>query len=173
MKRLFTRIVAAALIACSLSFAPAARAASMTDYLENLVIDYIFRGQAFAAPTVLAIGLLTAACSDSSAGTEVSNANNYARVLLNPSTTNWANTQASGTGASSGTSGQTSNSSAINFNTASGSWGSVGWFAIYPSATYGGGSMLFCAAITGGAQTVASGSTPSFAAGALTVQIDN
>ena len=52
MKRLFTRIVAAALIACSLSFAPAARAASMTDYLENLVIDYIFRGQAFAAPTV-------------------------------------------------------------------------------------------------------------------------
>lgn len=144
--------------------------AAMTDYLENKIIDWLFRGQTFTPPAGLHMGLLTAAPSDSAAGTEVSG-NNYARVNLAPSLTNWAGTQAAAsTTASTGTSGTTSNNSAINFPTPSGTWGTVTHFAIYDAST--AGNMLFYGALTT-SKTINSGDTVSFAAAALTVQIDN
>lgn len=144
--------------------------AAMTDYLENKIIDWLFRGQTFTPPAGLHMGLLTAAPSDSAAGTEVSG-NNYARVNLAPSLTNWAGTQAAAsTTASTGTSGTTSNNSAINFPTPSATWGTVTHFAIYDAST--AGNMLFYGALTT-SKTINSGDTVSFAAAALTVQIDN
>lgn len=177
MKSIFTRIVAAALIACSLSFAPAARAADMTNYLENKLVDALFRGVAFTMPTVIAIALHTAACSDSSAGTEVTTAGStgYLRVTRNPATTNWSATDTSSSTAatSGGTTGTTYNIAALQFPTATANWGTVSHFSVWDNATVGAGNMLFCKALSGGSQAVNSGSTPSFAAGALSVQIDN
>lgn len=145
--------------------------AAMTDYLENKLIDQMFRAQAYTFPSTLYVGLLTAAPSDSTAGTEVSGGS-YARVAVTNSLANWAGTQSAGsTAASSGTSGTTSNNNAITFPAPTANWGSVSHFAIYdaPSA----GNMLIWAPLTS-AKTINNGdAAPSFAAAALTFQIDN
>ncbi len=164
MKRLRTLLAAAALAA------PAAHAGSMTDYLENKIVDHLFRATAFSAPTTIYVGLLTAACSDSAAGTEVSGGS-YARVQLNPSISNWGNTQDSGTTASSGASGTTKNKATITFPAPTASWGVVTHFALYDAAS--AGNMLFCASL-GTAKTINNGdAAPSFAVDALSVQVDN
>jgi hypothetical protein len=137
-----------------------------TDYLENKWIDHIFRGTAYTAPTVLAIGLLTAAASDAGGGTEVTGGS-YARVSLNPSATNWKNTQNSGTGVSSGTGGATSNAVAITFPAPTANWGTATHFGIWDATT--GGNLLYQAALTT-PRVIASGNpAPNFPIGSLVV----
>lgn len=155
-------------VAVALS-APLARAAALSDYLENKLIDHVFRGTAYTAPSTIYVALFTSSCSDASGGTEVSGGS-YARPSITSNGTNWANTQNSGTGTSSGTSGTTSNSGAINFATPSAGWGTVTHWGLYDASS--SGNMLVCAALTS-SKTINSGDTVSFAAGALTVQIDN
>lgn len=151
----------------AISFAPAANAQALTDYLENKLIDAMFRGQAFTMPATIYVGLQTVACSDSSAGTEVTGGS-YARVAVTSSLANWAGTQSAGsTTASSGTGGQTSNNAAITFPAPTANWGTVVSFGLYDAST--AGNMLICQALTA-SKTVNSGdSSPSFSAGALTV----
>lgn len=143
---------------------------ALTDYAENKVIDGLLRGQAYT-PATTYVGLLTAAPSDSAAGTEVAGGS-YARVAVTSSLANWAGTQSAGsTVASSGTGGTTSNNNAITFPAPTANWGSITHFAVYDAAS--GGNMLFYAALTT-PKTVNNGdAAPSFAAGALTFQIDN
>ena len=145
--------------------------AAMTDYLENKLIDQMFRAQAYTFPSTLYVGLLTAAPSDSTAGTEVSGGS-YARVAVTNSLANWAGTQSAGsTAASSGTSGTTSNNNAITFPAPTANWGSVSHFAIYDASS--AGNMLIWGALTA-SKTVNNGdAAPSFAAAALTFQVDN
>lgn len=139
---------------------------AMSDYLENKLVDHLFRAQTLAAPATLHIGLLTAAPSDSGGGTEVSG-NNYARVAVTSSLANWAGTQAAAsTTASSGTGGQTSNNAAITFPTPSGNWGTVSHFGIYDAST--GGNLLFWGALTI-AKTINQSDTVSFPAASLTI----
>lgn len=140
--------------------------AAMTDYLENKIVDHLFRATAYTAPTNLYVGLLTAAPSDSGGGTEVSG-NAYARVQITSATTAWNATQGGTTGASSGTGGQTANAGAITFPSPTPSgWGTVTHFAIFDASSTG--NMLFWGALTA-SKTVNAGDTVSFAAGALTV----
>lgn len=144
--------------------------AAMTDYLENKMIDQIFRAQAFTFPSTLHIGLLTAAPSDTGGGTEVSGGA-YARVAVTNSLANWAGTQGAGTTvASTGATGTTSNNGTITFPTPTAGWGTVTHFAIYDAST--GGNMLFFAALTI-SKAINIGDTVSFPAGTLSVQIDN
>lgn len=139
---------------------------AMSDYLENKLVDHLFRAQTLSAPVTLYIGLLTAAPSDSGGGTEVSG-NNYSRVAVTSSLANWAGTQSAGsTVASSGTGGQTSNNSSITFATPSGTWGTVSHFGIYDAATTG--NLLFHGSLSI-AKTINQGDTVSFPAGSLTV----
>ena len=147
-----------------------AGATSMTDYLENKIVDWLIRGQTFTPPANLFISLHTAACSDSSTGTEVSGGS-YARVAVTSGTTNWANTQNSGTGVSSGTNGTTQNLTAITFPAPTASWGTVTHFGVFDAST--AGNMLVCQVLTT-SKTVNNGdAAPSFGAGALTIQVDN
>lgn len=155
--------------------------AAMTDFLENKLIDWLFRGQAIGitgasaaagtGPTSLYVGLLTAAPSDTGGGTEVSGGS-YARVAVSSSTTNWAGTQAAAsTAVSSGTSGTTSNNGTITFPAPTANWGSITHFGIYDATS--GGNLLIHGALSI-AKTVNNGdAAPSFAAAALTFQIDN
>jgi hypothetical protein len=145
--------------------------AALSDYLENKLIDYVFRGQAFTAPTTVYVGLLTAAASDTGGGTEVTGGS-YARVAVTSSMANWAGTQAAGsTVASSGTGGTTSNNAAVTFPAPTANWGSVVAIGVYDAAS--AGNLLFYCNLTT-AKTVNNGDpAPSFAAGALTFQIDN
>lgn len=149
-----------------------AQATSYTDYYENLNIDCQFRGFACSesTPANYYVGLLTGACSDSSAGTEVSGGS-YARVSVPRASTSWKGTHGSTTGASSGTSGTISNAAAITFPSPTADWGSITHFALYDAST--AGNQIICQALTA-SKTVNNGdSAPAFAIDALTIQIDN
>jgi hypothetical protein len=163
LKKLFAGLLIT--VASSTAFA-----GSMTDYLENKLADHLFRTTTYSQPTNLYVGLLTGACSDSSAGTEVTGGS-YARVVNNPGNANWKGTHASTTGVSSGTGGTISNAVALTFPAPTANWGSITHFAIYDASS--AGNMLFCNALTV-SKTVNNGdAAPSFAIDALTVQIDN
>jgi hypothetical protein len=145
--------------------------AMMTDYVENKIVDWMFRGQTFTPPASLYVGLLTAAPSDSTAGTEVTGGS-YARVAVVSSLTNWAGTQGTGTTvASSGNTATTSNNGAVTFPAPTANWGVATHFGIYDAAS--AGNLLFYAALTS-SKTINNGdSAPVFNAAALTFQIDN
>jgi len=137
-----------------------------SDYLENKVIDHIFRGIAFTMPASLYVALYSAAPSDAGGGTELAGGG-YARAQLDPSASNWRNTQNSGTGASAGTGGQTANAAAITFPAPTGAWGVATHFAIFDALT--GGNPLYTAAL-GAPKTINAGDpAPTFPIGTLVV----
>ena len=139
---------------------------AMSDYLENKMVDQLFRGQTAPTTSTLYVALLTAAPSDSGGGTEVSGGS-YARVAVTSSLTNWAGTQSAGsTTASSGTGGQTSNNVAITFPTPSDGWGTATHFGIYDQAT--GGNLLFHGQLSI-AKTINESDTVTFPIGTLSV----
>ncbi len=120
--------------------------ASMSDYLENKLIDHLFRATAYTAPATLYIALFTAAPSDSGGGTEVSGGA-YARASVTSATTAWTGTHGTTTGASSGTGGHTDNAAAIAFPAPSGAnWGTVTHVGIFDAST--SGNLLFHGALT-------------------------
>lgn len=142
--------------------------AAMSDYLENKLVDHILRGTSFTAPTNTYVALFTAAPSDSGGGTEVTGGS-YARVTMSAAGATWANTQASGTGVSSGTGGQTSNSAAITFPSPTANWGTITHFGIFDASS--AGNLLFHGALTT-SKTVNNGdAAPQFNAGALTITL--
>lgn len=142
---------------------------ALSDHLENKILDHVLRATAYTAPANVYVGLLTAAPNDTGGGTEVSGGS-YARVAVASGTSSWNNTQGNTTGASSGTDGTVENAASINFPTPSAGWGTVTHFAVYDASS--GGNLLFYAALTA-SKTINSGDTVSFAAGALSFQIDN
>ena len=140
---------------------------AMSDYLENKLVDHVFRGQSYTLP-VLYVGLLTAAPSDSGGGTEVSGGS-YARVKAaagaSQALTDWKSTQNDSL-ASTGTGGNTTNTNAVNFPTPSATWGTVTHFGIYDALT--GGNLLFWGALTI-AKTINQSDTVTFPAGSLSI----
>ena len=168
-RRGFLGAIAALVLAVAL--AVPAHAGSMTDYLENKLLDWLIRGQTLTQLTNVYVSLHTASCSDSSTGTEVTGGS-YARVTVAAAMAQWAGTQSAGsTTASTGTGGTTSNNGAATFPSPTANWGTVTHFGLFDAAT--AGNQLFCAALTT-SKTVNNGdAAPSFAAGALTIQIDN
>lgn len=139
---------------------------AMSDYLENKIVDQLFRGQTAPTTSTLYVALLTAAPSDSGGGTEVTGGS-YARVAVTSSLANWAGTQSAGsTTASSGTGGQTSNNVAITFPTPSAGWGTVTHFGIYDASS--GGNLLFYGALTI-SKTINQSDTVTFPAASLSV----
>ena len=128
--------------------------AALTNYLENKLIDHIFRTSSFTKPTSLYVGLLTG-ITDAEAGTitEVSGGS-YARVVRNPLDANWN---------ASTTSGTTANTASLQFPSATADWGTCTHFGIWDAAT--GGNLLIYAPLTV-ARTITNGTTPSFGAGA-------
>lgn len=145
--------------------------AVLSDYLENKLIDQIFRGQAYTFPSTLYVGLLTAAPDDTGGGTEISGGS-YARVAVACSLANWAGTQSAGsTGASSGTGGTTSNNIPITFPAPTADWGVASHLAIYDAST--SGNLLIHGALSV-SKTINNGdAAPVFNEAALAIQIDN
>jgi len=144
--------------------------ASMSDYLENKLIDHIFRATSYTMPATLYIALYTASPTDTGGGTEVTGGS-YARVALNPSVSNWLSTNGTASGASSGTGGTTSNNATITFPAPTANWGSITHVAITDASS--AGNVLFWSALTI-PKTVNNGdAAPSFAVSALSVQLDN
>jgi hypothetical protein len=139
----------------------------MSDYLENKIVDLVFRGQAYTAPVVY-VALYTAAPSDAGGGTEVSG-NGYARVKAaagaSQALSDWKSTQNDSL-ASTGNTGNTTNTNAINFPTPTATWGTVTHFALYDALT--GGNELFWGPLTI-SKTINQADTVTFPAGTLSV----
>ena len=151
-----------------------AQAAGISDYLENELLDHLFRDRAFSAPATICVGLLTAAPDDADTGATVTEASwtNYARGELAPSVSNWEGSGGETTATdSAGTSGKTQNKAVITFGTTPGSGPTVvTHIAGFDSCTIGAGNMLWYADITD--KTVNSGdAAPTFPIDSLDVTI--
>ena len=143
-----------------------------TDYLENKIIDWLFRGQAAPTlPAALHFALFTTAATDAGGQVEVSGGA-YARAAVTRSLTNFAGTQGAGTTvASTGTSGTTSNNATILFAAPTANWGTVTSIGVFDAPT--GGNMLLHGTLTT-PKTISAGSdAPSFAVAEFTYQEDN
>lgn len=86
---------------------------SLSDYLENKLLDAITRNTTYAAPSSIYLALFTSTPGDDGSGIEVGGGA-YTRQTLT-----------SGFPAASGTGGSVVNSSNITFTTASANWGTV------------------------------------------------
>ncbi len=123
---------------------------SMTNYLEDAILNHIFRGVAFPVlPASLHVALFTAAPSDAGGGTEVTGGA-YARVAVGRATTAWA-VPADSSGVQ-----QTNNAAAVSFASPTVRWGYVGYQALMDAPTLG--NMLYWGPI-GTNTTLAAGIT--------------
>jgi hypothetical protein len=93
---------------------------SFSDYLENKVLGHVFGGSAYSAPVTIYVGLFTADPGESGSSNEVSG-NGYLRQSMAFTV--------SGSAAA--------NTSAVEFPTATGSWGTVTHTALYDASTSG------------------------------------
>ena len=126
--------------------------ASMSDYLEQQILNHIFRNTAiFTPPANVYLALFTAAPSDSGGGTEVSGGS-YVRKTVS-TTTQW---NAPGVG------GLTDNINAQAFVTATANWGTITHVGIFDAAS--AGNLLFHGALTT-SKVVNNGDTFQFNAG--------
>ncbi len=149
----------------SLLFLPFLFGSAMTDFLENKLADHLFRTTTYSQPSVLAVGLFTAAPGETGGGTEVSGGS-YARVQRNPSDSNWRGTHASTSGASSGTGGVVDNAAVLTFPSPTANWGTVSHQGLFDATT--SGNLLIYGALTQ-SKTVNNGDpAPNFPANALT-----
>ncbi len=108
---------------------------SKTNYTENKVLDHIFGGTVFAPLANLFFGLLTAAPTDTTPGTEVSGTS-YARAQVPNNPTNFP----------AAVDGVKQNGVAIIWPTAPVDWGTAVAVGIYDAPS--GGNLLFYAPIT-------------------------
>jgi len=126
--------------------------AEMSNYLETALINGTLRGTTYTAPTTVYVGLYTSDPTDADSGTEVSGGS-YAR-------------QAVTFGAPSD--GVSTNTAAIEFPQATGTWGTVGWIGIEDAST--GGNLLYHTALDA-SKTIATGDIFKIAIGSLSVTL--
>jgi hypothetical protein len=142
---------------------------ALSNYLENKLVDHVFRNTPYAVPTAVWVALYTTAPTDAGGGVEVAGGN-YGRVQVGPSTTAWNATQGGTAGASSGTDGQTENAADIVFPSPSATWGLVSAFGLLDAAS--AGNLLVWSTLTPSQQVNGGDAAPKFLAGALTVKFD-
>lgn len=125
---------------------------SFSNFLETEILDHVFGGAAYTAPGTLYIGLYTGAPSDTGGGTEVSGID-YARQTSTFTTSG----------------DTTSNTDAVEFPTAGGSWGTVTHVGVFDALT--SGNLLAYGTLTA-SKAVDSGDVFRIIAGALDITLD-
>lgn len=103
---------------------------AMSDYLENEILDHILGTGAYTMPATVYVGLSTGSFNDDNSGTELTG-NGYARESIS-------------FGAAA--SGTASNSGAVEFSAATGSWGTVSHFGLFDASS--SGNLLIHGALT-------------------------
>jgi hypothetical protein len=125
--------------------------AGFSDYLENKVVGHVFGGSAYTAPATLYVALYTSAPSDTGGGTEVSGGA-YARQ----------------TAAFTVTNDTASNTSAIEYPTATANYGTVVAVGVFDALT--SGNLLAYGNLTT-SKTVSTGDVFRFNAGAIDITV--
>lgn len=112
--------------------------AALSNYLENKLIDLLFRTGTYSVPTTLYVALCTSTPTDAQTGSTIPEVSggNYVRQSIATGPTTWYSTQGNTSTTSSGTSGLTGNVYAI-------LWTSVTWNATVTS-------VALCDALTDG-----------------------
>ena len=123
---------------------------AMSDYLELKVLDHVLGTSAYTMPTTVYVGLSTGSFADDNSGTELSGSG-YARQSI---------------AFDAAASGTTDNTSAVDFPTATGSWGTVSHYGLFDASS--GGNLLIHGAFTA-SKAVASGDILRIAAGELDI----
>ena len=140
---------------------------SFSNYLENKLLDHVFGGNAFTAPSTLYVALLTSAPDDATTGATMSEVSGYGtgyhRVSATFSVSGTAPTQAQ-------------NTAHLNWS-ATGSWGTVSHVAVMDGNTLNQGNILAYTNLedaSGNARTVAvlNGDTFRINANALSIRLD-
>lgn len=126
--------------------------AEMSNYLENALINATLRNTSYTSPATVYVGLYTTDPTDANTGTEVSGGS-YARTAVT-------------FGAPSN--GVSTNSAAVEFPQATGSWGTVGWIGILDAST--SGNLLYHTALDA-SKTIDSGDIFKIAIGSLSVTL--
>jgi len=126
--------------------------AEMSNYLENALINATLRNTSYTSPSTVYLGLFTSDPTDANTGTEVSGGS-YARQSIT-------------FGAPSN--GVSTNSAAIEFPQATGSWGTITHVAIRDALTTG--NMLYHTPLDA-SKTIASGDIFRIAIGSLSVTL--
>ncbi len=125
--------------------------AGFSDYLENKVVGHVFGGSAYTAPATLYVALYTSAPSDTGGGTEVSGGG-YVRK----------------TAAFTVTNDTASNTSAIEYPTATANYGTVVAVGVFDALT--SGNLLAYGNLTT-SKTVSTGDVFRFNAGAIDITV--
>lgn len=140
---------------------------SFSNYLENELLDHVFGGNAYTAPSTLYVALLTSAPDDATTGASMSEVSGsgtgYSRVTATFTVSGTAPTQAQ-------------NSAQLNWS-ATGSWGTVSHVAVMDGGTIGAGNILAYTNLedaSGNARTVAvlNGDTFRINTNALSIRLD-
>lgn len=126
--------------------------AEMSNFLENALINATLRNTSYTSPAIVYVGLYTSDPTDANTGTEVSGGS-YARTAVT-------------FGAPSN--GVTTNSAAVEFPQATGTWGTVGWIGILDATT--AGNLLYHTPLDA-SKTIASGDIFKIATGSLSVTL--
>ena len=127
---------------------------SFSNYLETEILDHVFGGAAYTAPATLYLALYTAAPGETGGGTEVSTSGTaYARQTVAFTTT--GNT--------------TSNTAAVEYPTATASFGTVTHVGVFDAAT--SGNLMAYATLTS-SKAIASGDVFRVPAGDLDITLD-
>ena len=129
--------------------------AGLTNFGEDLVLDFLFTTGTATRPTAWYVSLYTVAPTESTGGTEVSGGS-YARVSTSFTVSGTAPTTAS-------------NTAAVEFAEASGTWGTVVAAGIMDALS--GGNLIAYATLTT-AKAIDTGDVLRFNAGALDITLD-
>ena len=133
--------------------------AALSDYAENLILNWLMRGGTSGgqtdAPSSVYLALFTAAPSDSGGGTECSG-NGYSRQTV-------------AFAAATGTGGTTSNSGNVTFTASGGNFGLVTHIGIFDAST--SGNLIWHGAMAGSGKQVNAGDSIQFATGSIDLTI--
>lgn len=128
---------------------------SKSDYLENKLLDHVLRNTLYTQAATVYSALYTTAPSDSTAGTEVTNATSgYTRAATTFVTA---------------ASGQITNASSFTFPTFAVAVTVIGW-AVLDTSTVAAGNILYYTTIT--TVAYATGDQPTVATGGITITED-
>jgi len=125
---------------------------SFSNFLENKVLGHVFGATPYTAPATLYVGLFTSSPGETGSGSEVSGGS-YARQTI----------------AFTVTGNQASNTAAVEFPTATASWGTITFAAIYDASS--GGNLLAYGALTT-SKTIDNGDVFRIPAGDFDINLD-
>ena len=126
----------------------------MSNFLENALLNATLNGTTYTSPAAVYVGLFTSDPTDAGSGTEVSGGS-YAR-------------KAASFGTASGTSGSIATDADLEFDQATGDWGTISHIAIFDAVS--SGNLLYHSALDA-SKVISTGDIFKIASGSLTVTL--